>query len=166
MSSALSNHKQTSLFAAVPITHLHPRLFSHSPHTLSLIMAFSCFRPLPLPPIFVTQIQLGLPLRFAPVQPLHFKCLACLLFKYIYTHTHLIYPFLFSFPDTSDKPFCCYTASHSPPLPLMSLTTQIHFAAFQSSTKLLPNNAGKHSLQHQKWTKFNGTLTKTSRNVS
>lgn len=87
-------------------------------------------------------------------------------FLNIYIHTHLIYPFLFSFPDTSDKPFCCYTASHSPPLPLMSLTTQIHFAAFQSSTKLLPNNAGKHSLQHQKWTKFNGTLTKTSRNVS
>lgn len=63
MSNALSKHWETSLFAAVQIIHLHLSLFSHSLHTLSLII-FGCFRPLPLPPILVTEIQLGLPSGF------------------------------------------------------------------------------------------------------
>lgn len=64
MSNALSNHRETSLFAAVQIIHLHLTLFSHSPHTLPLIIIFRCFRPLPLPYILVTQMQLGLPSGF------------------------------------------------------------------------------------------------------
>lgn len=64
MSNALSKHWETSLFAGAPIILLHLSLFSHSLHTLSLIIIFRCFRPLPLPPILVTQIQLGLPSGF------------------------------------------------------------------------------------------------------
>lgn len=64
MSNALSKHWKTGLFAAIQIIHLHLSLFSHSLHTLSLIIIFRCFRPLPLAPILVTQIQLGLPSGF------------------------------------------------------------------------------------------------------
>lgn len=117
----LSTGKPVS--AAVQIIYLHLSLFSHSFHTLSLIIIFRCFRqplPPPPPPILVTAGAPFWVLLLAPAQPLHLKCLGVLsLLHLFYIHhcsaslTPLTNPSALTLP---------LTLLH----PLLSLTAQIH----------------------------------------